>query len=318
MAKLVRYWKSQRTIIRRARASKVDAVILYYVLEPHLDALFVKSLKRAGIPVIVCAHDVIPLHRSHDPLGAWRRVYSAATRLIAFSRSACEELTSRHGIDPQRIETTHLGVDHWQDATICTRAEARSRLDLKPEPPMILCFGQIKRNKSLDVLLSAFEILLRSHANARLFVVGRPWHLDISPILKRSLGPEFGGQVEFRTSWVASEEVPLWFQASDVLVLPYRRLYQSDVLARACAHAKPVVATAVGNSPEVLTDGETGWIVPPEDPMALAAALKEALDNPSEAQRRGRAAQADLMERFSWRLTADVLERALLALRQTT
>jgi glycosyltransferase involved in cell wall biosynthesis len=73
----------------------------------------------------------------------------------------------------------------------------------------------------------------------------------------------------------------------DVFVLSSREEGIPNALLEAMAAGRPSVATAVGGTPEVMRDGETGWIVPPRSPERLAAALEQALDDPAEAARRG-------------------------------
>jgi glycosyltransferase involved in cell wall biosynthesis len=75
------------------------------------------------------------------------------------------------------------------------------------------------------------------------------------------------------------------------------------------AHARPVVATSVGGTPEVVVDGETGLLVPPRDPDALAKAVRRLVDDPELARRMGRAGYARVREKFSVEaMTARVLE----------
>ena len=112
----------------------------------------------------------------------------------------------------------------------------------------------------------------------------------MEPFHRAILSLGIGDRVVFRPEWVDKEDVHLWFAACDLVVLPYTHLFQSAVVTQACAFGRPVVATRVGNLPEVITDGETGWIVEPRDPVALSRALDEALNDPDEASRRGREA----------------------------
>jgi glycosyltransferase involved in cell wall biosynthesis len=78
--------------------------------------------------------------------------------------------------------------------------------------------------------------------------------------------------------------------AMDVFVLSSREEGIPNALLEAMAAERPCVATAVGGVPEVLRDGETGWLVPPGSPEALAGALEDVLGRPEEARRRGEAA----------------------------
>jgi glycosyltransferase involved in cell wall biosynthesis len=111
---------------------------------------------------------------------------------------------------------------------------------------------------------------------------------------------------------IPDEDVPFYFRAADVVVLPYRRVYQSGVLLMAYSFSKPVVASAVGGLKETIRDGETGYLVRSEDPDALARALGEILGDPARAAAMGEAGYRLVAERFSW----DVIARQTLAFYQ--
>jgi GT2 family glycosyltransferase/glycosyltransferase involved in cell wall biosynthesis len=302
--KLANYMRSQRSLLRELREHRYDAVLQYYALEPHLDAAFVSALRRLGAASVLCVHDVLPLHRGRDFFGAWRRAFAAPTRLVAFSAFARDQLVEELGLPQERIEVAHLGIERLSSGEAIGRAAARQRLGIPIDEPMVMCFGQLKRSKGLDVLIRAFADVAPRFPAARLWIVGRPLYVDLAPIIGevRRLGLE--DRIVFRTSRVETADVPLWFEAAEVVVLPYLRLYQSDVLLQACAHERPVVATAVGNTPELIRDRETGWLVRPWDALALARAIGEALSNPEEAAQLGQRARQELVERCSWSASA--------------
>lgn len=99
----------------------------------------------------------------------------------------------------------------------------------------------------------------------------------------------------------------------DLMVLPSLTEGIPNVILEAFAYKTPVVATAVGGVPELVKDGETGWLVPPRDPCALAQAIREALENPEEARRRAENAYRHLLENFTVEKQAEAWERALHA-----
>jgi glycosyltransferase involved in cell wall biosynthesis len=101
--------------------------------------------------------------------------------------------------------------------------------------------------------------------------------------------------------------------ALDLLVLPSLTEGLPNVVLEAFAYKTPVVATAVGGVPELVIDGETGWLVPPRDPRALAQAILDALSNPEEARRRAENAYKHLLEHFTVEKQVDKWEQALQA-----
>jgi glycosyltransferase involved in cell wall biosynthesis len=311
LTKLANYLRCQRRLLDELRERRYDAVLQYYVLEPHLDARFLRAQRRLGVPTVLCVHDVLPLHREQDFFGAWRRAFAAATRLVAFSVHARDRLVQDLGLPAQRIEVGQLGIDRPAPEEAVGRTVARRRLGIPLEERMVLCFGQLKKSKGLEVLVKAFADVAPRWPAARLWIVGRPLHIDLAPVTReiRLLGLE--RQVVLRASSIEPAEVPLWFQACELVVLPYLRLYQSDVLLQACAHERPLIATSVGNTPELIRDGDTGWLVRPRDALALARALGEALSDPEEAALRGRRARQELVERCSWAASAAKLASAI-------
>jgi glycosyltransferase involved in cell wall biosynthesis len=96
----------------------------------------------------------------------------------------------------------------------------------------------------------------------------------------------------------------------DVLALPSWTEGLPLVVLEAMARRRPVVATPVGGTPEIVVDGETGLLVPPRDPRALAAALRRLLDDPQLRERMGEAGFARVRERFS----ADAMTERMLAI----
>jgi glycosyltransferase involved in cell wall biosynthesis len=101
--------------------------------------------------------------------------------------------------------------------------------------------------------------------------------------------------------------------AIDVLILPSLTEGLPNVVLEAFAYKTPVVATAVGGVPELVKDDETGWLVPPRDPHALAQAILDALSNPEEARRRAENAYKHLLEHFTVEKQVDKWEQALQA-----
>jgi glycosyltransferase involved in cell wall biosynthesis len=150
-----------------------------------------------------------------------------------------------------------------------TRETARERLGVQGE--VALFFGYVRRYKGLDVLLSAWKEV-RERRPATLLVAGE-FYEDPAPY--RRLAAAAGGDpgVRLLERYLPDEEVECVFKAADVVVLPYRSATQSGVTHVAYALGVPVIITGVGGLAETVRGGETGLVVPPENPPALAEAI---------------------------------------------
>jgi glycosyltransferase involved in cell wall biosynthesis len=165
-------------------------------------------------------------------------------------------------------------------------------------PPRVLLFGTLTAYKGIDLLLDAFGRVLADVPRAELVVAGAVAADVDFPALARHAAAV--GGVVLRPGYVPPADVAGLFGAARVVVLPYRLANQSGVAHLAHTFGRPVVATAVGDLPEVVIDGVTGLVVPSGDPAALAAALIRLLRRPEEADRMGRAGERRLTGSASW------------------
>jgi D-inositol-3-phosphate glycosyltransferase len=302
-------WVLSRTPYRHGRI-----VHLHYFHVPLLDLLFVWALKRRGFAVAVTAHDVVPFDAKPSDLPALGRIYRLADRVIVHTVASKEELTSSFGVRPDKAKVVHQGPypDFAGAAAQRSLDEARLLLGLPMRDRVILFFGQIKRVKGLDTLIRSFDKVLGAWPNARLVIAGPVWKDDYKVYADLIETLQLGDRVVTRLGYIPDDQVPAYFQAADVVALPYRKVYQSAVLFMAHSFARPVVATAVGGLAEVIQDGETGWLVSPEDEDALAAALCKVLADASAAERVGLRGRRWVLQHYSWsgiaRQVADVYD----------
>jgi glycosyltransferase involved in cell wall biosynthesis len=129
----------------------------------------------------------------------------------------------------------------------------------------------------------------------------------VEPIRARIAELGLGERVRVHDRYVADEEVGDLVAAADCVVLPYRSATQSGVVLVAYAGGCPVISTAVGGLPEVVEDGVTGYLVPPENPAALADAILRFYDEGGRA--RFEPAVARAAEKFSWGKVVDGIVR---------
>jgi glycosyltransferase involved in cell wall biosynthesis len=135
----------------------------------------------------------------------------------------------------------------------------------------LLFFGFVRPYKGLDTLLKAVGIL--KNRDITLKIAGEFW-TDKDEYLKLINELGIAGQVEIADAYIPEDEMSRYFSRADLVVLPYKKSLTSGIIATAYGFGKPVLATDVGGFHEVVQDGRTGMIVPPDDPEALARGIE--------------------------------------------
>jgi glycosyltransferase involved in cell wall biosynthesis len=179
--------------------------------------------------------------------------------------------------------------------------EIGSASEMEEAPGYLLFVGRLRIRKGVEVLLEALQ------PGMRLLIAGDGEH---RASLERKAA-ELRSQVRFLGRCDAGRVRGL-LKGAAALVVPSTYEGMPLVVLEAMEAGIPVVASRVSGIPEVVEDGRTGWLVPAEDPRALAAALTEVLERPEEARRRGEEGRRRVDERFRPRNAASAWMRAVL------
>ncbi len=166
----------------------------------------------------------------------------------------------------------------------------------------MVAVGRLHHQKGFDVLLEALASV-RVRRSVHAVVVGAGPEAPWLAASCHGLGLD-----EVVTFTGASQRPVDELAAADLVVIPSRWESGPLVLLEAMALARPVVATPVGFVPELVRDGETGWLVPVEEPAALAAAIEAALADPAGSAERGRAGRAAVAPRLDRRAGVAAVE----------
>jgi alpha-maltose-1-phosphate synthase len=293
-------------VYQKIVAERPDVV---HFTSPHLwNPLLLCALRRAGIPTVHTLHDLDPhsgtscgrlRYAWHDLVVRW------ADHLLVHGQVYRNRLLAR-GVTADRITTApllHLFVSYENEQRLIN--SAFSTLREYSAIPFVLFFARLERYKGVDVLVEALR-LIEQQIQPSTFIL-QPFKAIIAgqgdlTSLVRGLLPS---NVEVRQRLIGDDEAIDLFQRCSVVVLPYRDATQSALIAAAYFFGKPVIVTRTGALPEYVIEGETGWIVPPADPAALAAALQQAMDDPERLINLGRAGRG-------WYEAHRVIERAAL------
>jgi glycosyltransferase involved in cell wall biosynthesis len=165
------------------------------------------------------------------------------------------------------------------------RGEARARLGLDPDAFIVVGLGRLVAIKGFDLLARALPAVVAQIPSARVLLVGDGAERAHLVAIAASMGVAERLRMTGETTDVAS-----YLAAADVVAVPSRNEGMGRVIVEAMALGLPVVATAVGGIPDVVTDGECGRLVEPDDVDALAAALIELGRDPALRRKLGEAA----------------------------
>ncbi|MGE0871055.1 MAG: glycosyltransferase family 4 protein [Kofleriaceae bacterium] len=257
------------------------------------------AAKLLGLPCVVKLHgsDINVIAKLPGPRRLTSWALPQASRVVAVSRALGEAAVAL-GVSRDRIDIVMNGVDaelfHPRD-----RAAARSELALPLDVPIALYVGNLKSDKGVLDLATAWQTVSRSLPQAVLVVVGD--------------GPARATLHAARTEQMRLvgahplDDIPLFMAAADLLVLPSHAEGTPNVVLEALACGRRVVATSVGGIPDLIHNEQLGALVPPHDPDALATTLVTELRKPYDPDM-----VAQLGARGGWDASAAALHAVLV------
>jgi starch synthase len=288
----------------------VDADVAHaHTWYADMAGLWIRTLHR--IPLVVTLHSMEPLRPwKADQLGSgyllssWieKTTVEAADRVIAVSNKMREDILAHFQTDPARVVVIHNGIDPDR----FRRTDERQHLDrLGVTSPYILFVGRITDQKGIFHLIEAARSL---PAGVQVVLcASAPDTPEIEERLRRVVATL--PNVLWINEMVKHDVVTQLYSHAAVFCCPsvYEPFGIINLEAMACE--TPVVASAVGGILEVVVDGETGILVPPAKPDALAAALTRLLNDPETRRRMGQAGRKRVEAQFSWASVAERTER---------
>ncbi|ASV74966.1 glycosyl transferase [Thermogutta terrifontis] len=300
--------------IRRARLT--GAQILHLSTIPHVTfALWSRKLKKAGLRLVVTAHDV---RRSQGlicypyEIEQLKRLYRACDALFVHSEYQKQDLINFAGVSPEKVHIVPHGP-YYHGLPAGDKLTLRKRYGVPLDKQVALFFGDIRPDKNLDLFLQAMVPY-----KDRLFLVvagqaKRSTSISQLRSLAEQLGLHDGVHVKWMTYYIPYEEVPNLFTLADWLALPYSRSFtsQSGVLNVAIAHNCPMLASALPTFREIFKKYQVGVLVPPDDVEHLREGIREIIqaiegDRQWECER--------VAHEFSWERNVLTTKQCYLAL----
>jgi len=259
--------------------------------------------KTLDIPLIASYHTHLPKYLEHYGLGMFeglmweliKAVHNQARLNLATSTAMQDELSS-HGVE--RVKVWQRGVDTELFRPELASREMRDRLSQgAPDAPILLYIGRLSAEKEIDRIKPVLEAI----PDARLALVGDGPH-------REELEKHFAGTHTHFVGYLAGEELASAYASADAFIFPSRTETLGLVLLEAMAAGCPVVAANAGGIPDIVTDGENGFMFDPQDDNGAIAATQRLFDRGAERELMRRNARMEA-EKWGWNAATQQLQQ---------
>jgi glycosyltransferase involved in cell wall biosynthesis len=286
---------------------------LIHVVNPAILGLGgIYYAKALDIPLLASYHTHLPKYLEHYGLGMLEGVLWELLKLahnqaqinLCTSTAMVEELTA-HGIE--HCALWQRGVDTESFRPALASEQMRFRLSGgRPQDPLLLYVGRLSAEKEIDRI----KPILETMPEARLALVGDgPYRAELETLFAETKTRFVG--------YLAGEELGAAYASADAFIFPSRTETLGLVLLEAMAAGCPVVAARSGGIPDIVTDGENGFLFDPADEQGAIAATRRLLDNQTERNAMRQKARAEA-ERWSWTAATQQLRSFYQRIAQST
>lgn len=291
-------WMSSRNFFKK---SKFDNLIIQW-WHPFFAPSLLASIPRA-IPSAAICHNVIP-HESFPFAGRLSRCFLDRMKLaVVHSETDLEEAATLK-LNARLLKLYHPIYDQYNNTDI-TRESSRKKLGYSENTRLILFFGLVRSYKGVQDLVRSMSALPE---DISLLIVGECYE-DIREITSVISSLGLSHRIRWINEFVPDDDVAMYFNAADIVTLPYRSATQSGVAQIALSFSKVLVLTNTGGLSELVEPGSTGFLAQPWSPSSLAESILAAFELASDpdAENRIRLKAAS----FSWETYAEELMKKL-------
>ena len=234
--------------------------------------------------VVLTTHDVSSFANLSDSSIIGSMIYKLTDLILThneFSKSeiikANPNLSSRIYIVPHGNYIPFINVKNDKE-------KSRKRLDIPNDKKVLLFFGMIKKVKGLDVLLHALKDVVKENPDVLLLIAGKVWENDFTNYQRIIDENNLSDYCLLHTKFIPHDEVEHYYCAADLVVLPYKKIYQSGVLVMTLSYGKPALVSDLPPLKEVVTDMQTAFLFESENSISLAEKLKLILLDPEKLE----------------------------------
>lgn len=164
----------------------------------------------------------------------------------------------------------------------------------------LLFFGQIKKVKGLEILLEALAIAIKQNKKIHLTIAGKPWHDELSVYETLISDLKLENFVETHFQYVSNDKVSLYFDNCDLVILPYRKIYQSGILLLSMSYGRVALTSDLPAFKEIVQDGKTGFLFEESNPKDLARVILKIAGERKQLKEVNKQASILLKSDYNW------------------
>lgn len=303
------YCASLFMVFLNVRRLKPRILHLQEIRIPFIEKWLLRYARRQGVKIIFTAHDIVNTDLEHiSDSNGLNKVYQWFDSVVAHTESIKQTIASEFDIPLKKITVLPVGEYTMLPSGQLEQPAARKILGIAENRKVALFFGYIRRYKGLNLLLDALAKTKEKMPEIFLIIAGEPKEemREYYDFLEKY---ELSKFVFLDIRYIPMEKMSIYFSASDVVVMPYLRVFQSGLVRLAFAHKCPVIATDVGDLSLTVEHGKTGFLIQPNSVQALTEAMQQAFSDQARLHEMGEAGYQMMRERFSWQNIANEMKK---------
>jgi len=305
-AKVNEYLTGHFKAFNMAKKAGGKIVHLHFFTFRSVDLMVIALARSMSFKVIATLHDVSSFHKQANRF-VERSSYKLIDGIIVHNQSSMDALNQKSFVSsPVRI------IPHGNYLPFIESLIYPAKRNV---PFRVLFFGQIKTVKGLDVLIKAIKLVKDKSYNVELVIAGKAWKSDLNLYEELINDLKLSNDIETHFRYIKDEEIASFYEGADLVILPYREIYQSGVLLLTMSYGRPVLCSDLSPFKEFVAQGENGFLFRSEDHEDLAKQICYLIDHPEALISAANQSNLMIRQKFDWsnigQLTKDFYEQIL-------
>jgi D-inositol-3-phosphate glycosyltransferase len=293
MSKLLNFLNGYIQSFGSARTKHCEVVHLQFFSFDLLNAIVVFILNRFSFKTKVLTIHDISSFKSGDKSFFRKYILNSFDKLIVHNQFSFDELIN---------VTTNTNISIIPHGNYSHSVSSIPSNPNQSDELNLLFFGQVKKVKGLDILLEALHYVVQKTDQVNLVIAGKVWHDDLEYYKSLIKSYQLEKRVSCHFTYIPNSEVASFFEKADVVVLPYRQIYQSGVLLLAMSYGRAVLASDLPPFKEIIKDGVNGLLFENSNITDLSNKVLKLVQNKAQLNELVQNASTTLESQFNWTL----------------